>query len=164
MVGDLFLHRVGKRLKDAGGIADKVDVALYRLVYLRRVEVDMDYLRVGCEALAAYTDKGSWFSRRDEIKSVIARHLEHHPTQYWLDRLIPADYWCAAVLSWQDLINEDAFKALGFVQEVVRDNGAGLRTTRCPIRIDKEKLYARRGAPKPGEHTDAIDREFGLKD
>ncbi|MPN03200.1 hypothetical protein SDC9_150426 [bioreactor metagenome] len=52
MVGDLFLHRVGKRLKDAGGIADKVDVGLYRLVYLRRVEVDMDYLRVGGEALA----------------------------------------------------------------------------------------------------------------
>jgi crotonobetainyl-CoA:carnitine CoA-transferase CaiB-like acyl-CoA transferase len=117
---------------------------------------------LGCEALAAFTDTNMWFSRRDAIKSIIAGHLESQPTRHWLDRLIPAGYWCAPVLTWQELTGEDAFKALGFIQEVVRDNGVSLRTTRCPINIDGERLYARRGAPKAGEHTGKIDREFGL--
>lgn len=115
-----------------------------------------------CEALAAFADASTWFTRRDEIKSLIADHLATKTTQEWLDRLVPADYWCASVLNWRQLVEEDAFKALGFVQEVARDNGASLKTTRCPIRIDGEKLYARRGAPKPGEHTEAIERQFDL--
>ena len=117
---------------------------------------------LGCDELARFADKATWFSQRDEIKGIIALHLKNQPTRYWLDRLVPADYWCAAVLTWQDLTQEEAFKALGFIQEVVRDNGASLQTTRCPLRLDGEKLYARRGAPKPGEHTQALNLEFGL--
>ena len=113
-------------------------------------------------ALAAYADPATWFTRRDEIKRLIAGHLRNRPTRHWLGRLEPADYWCAEVLSWPKLWQTDAFRALEFVQEVVRDDGPALRTTRCPITIDGEHYTARRGAPRVGQHTAAIQSEFDL--
>ncbi|NYZ11735.1 CoA transferase [Azospirillum sp. RWY-5-1] len=117
---------------------------------------------LGCDALAAYADPASWFTERDRIKVHLAEHLTGGTTQAWLDRLVPADYWCAPVLTWTDLMASDAFRVLDFVQEVQRDNGVTLKTTRCPISIDGARMTARRGAPKPGEHNAAIEREFGL--
>ncbi|HTX66961.1 MAG TPA: CoA transferase [Opitutaceae bacterium] len=113
-------------------------------------------------ALAAYADPGTWFTRRDEIKRLIAGHLPTRPTRHWLARLEPADYWCAEVLTWAQLRQTDAYRALDFEQEVVRDDGPALHTTRCPITIDGERYTARRGAPRVGQHTAAIQSEFAL--
>jgi CoA:oxalate CoA-transferase len=115
-----------------------------------------------CPALLVYPDPKSWFSERDAIKGVLAEHLRTRTTQAWLERLEPADYWCADVLTWPQLMASDAFKVLNMTQEVRRANGAGLVTTRCPIRVDGALLTSAAGAPKVGEHTDAIAAEFGL--
>ena len=113
-------------------------------------------------ALAAYSDPKSWFNRRDEIKQLLADQLKTHPTRHWLDRLEPADYWCAEILSWEALWRTEAFSQLDFVQEVTRDDGPTLRTTRCPITIDGERFKSSRGAPRVGQHTAVIQQEFSL--
>ncbi|HEX4343826.1 MAG TPA: CoA transferase, partial [Verrucomicrobiae bacterium] len=86
-------------------------------------------------ALATYTNAESWFTQRDEIKALIREHLKTQTTQYWLDRLIPADYWCAEVMSWQDLFKHAAFAQLDWVMEIKREDGPTMKTTRCPITI-----------------------------
>ncbi len=113
-------------------------------------------------ALAAFTAARTWFTRRDEIKRLLADHLRTRHTAEWITRLEPADYWCAEVLCWERLWETDAFRALGWVQEVVRDDGPALRTTRCPITIDGERFTSRRGAPRVGQHTHEIQQEFSL--
>ncbi|HEX2100711.1 MAG TPA: CaiB/BaiF CoA-transferase family protein [Candidatus Synoicihabitans sp.] len=113
-------------------------------------------------ALAQFTDARTWFSERDTIKQLLVDHLRTASTRHWLDRLEPADYWCAEVLSWPRLWETEAFRALEFVQDVTRDDGPTLRTTRCPIRIDGELYRSPRGAPRVGQHSRAIDAEFGL--
>jgi crotonobetainyl-CoA:carnitine CoA-transferase CaiB-like acyl-CoA transferase len=113
-------------------------------------------------ALAAYCDPKSWFNRRDEIKQLLADQLKTQPTRHWLDRLEPADYWSAEVLSWEALWRTEAFSQLDFVQEVTRDDGPTLRTTRCPITIDGERFKSSRGAPRVGQHTAVIQQEFAL--
>jgi len=113
-------------------------------------------------ALAAFSDPQTWFTQRDEIKRLLADHLQTQTTRHWLDRLEPADYWCAEVLSWPKLWQTDAFKALDFEQAVTRDGGPTLRTTRCPITIDGEHFKSPRGAPRVGQHTAAIQSEFSL--
>ena len=113
-------------------------------------------------ALAQFTDPKTWFTRRDEIKQLLADHLKTQPTSHWLAQLEPADYWCAEVLSWPKLWETEAFRALDFIQEVTRDDGPTLRTTRCPITIDGERYTASRGAPRVGQHTTAIQTEFSL--
>jgi crotonobetainyl-CoA:carnitine CoA-transferase CaiB-like acyl-CoA transferase len=113
-------------------------------------------------ALAAFGDPATWFTRRDEIKRLLAGHLKTQPTAHWLARLEPADYWCAEVLSWPKLWGTDAVKALDFEQTVVRDGGPTLRTTRCPITIDGAHFKSPLGAPRVGQHTTEIQTEFGL--
>lgn len=113
-------------------------------------------------ALAAYSDPATWFTQRDEIKALIAAHLRTRPTAEWLSRLESADYWCAEVHSWSKLWGTDAFKALDWEQEVARDDGPTLKTTRCPITIDGQRFKSPRGAPRVGQHTAKIQQEFGL--
>jgi CoA:oxalate CoA-transferase len=115
-----------------------------------------------CPALLNYPDPDTWFTQRDEIKRILADHLKTRPTAYWLNILQPADYWCSNVLDWLQLREHEAFKVLKMVQYVRRTNGAGLETTRCPIRIDGEILTSETGSPKIGEHTEQIIQEFNL--
>ncbi|HMP39215.1 MAG TPA: CaiB/BaiF CoA-transferase family protein [Roseiflexaceae bacterium] len=115
-----------------------------------------------CPQLAAYTDSQRWFTERDAIKSILAEHLATRTTAAWLARLEPADYWCADVLTWPQLMQQPAFQQLQMTQRVARANGAALETTRCPIRIDGQILTAPHGAPQIGEHTDRVLEEFGL--
>lgn len=112
--------------------------------------------------LAAYTDPKAWFTQRDEIKALIAEHIRAKDTRYWLSRLESAGYWCAEVLTWERLWASEAFRVLDFEQVVVREDGPSLTTTRCPIRIDGEMYKSPLGAPRVGQHTKQIVREFDL--
>lgn len=111
--------------------------------------------------LAEFTDDER-FTRRDEIKRLIAARLAHCPTQHWLRILEPADIWCAAVLDWPALLQQEAFKSLQMVQHVTRSTGSSFQTTRCPLRVDQQRLFSEKGSPSVGEDTAAIIREFGL--
>ncbi|MFC7396876.1 CaiB/BaiF CoA transferase family protein [Chelatococcus sp. GCM10030263] len=117
---------------------------------------------IGCEALLPYVDAKTWFTHRDTIKQILWDHLKTSTTAEWLAVLEPADIWCADVLTWPRLVAHDGFNALGMLQEVVNARGAKLVTTRCPIRIDGKRLATPRGAPKVGEHTEEIRREYAI--
>jgi CoA:oxalate CoA-transferase len=117
---------------------------------------------LGCNELMAYTDSKEWFTRRDEIKSILVAHLKQKPTKAWLDRLEPADYWCADVLDWEQLLQHEGFQALDMVQEIARPNVPTMKTTRCPIRINGERLKSQKCAPKVGEHNESLEKEFLL--
>jgi crotonobetainyl-CoA:carnitine CoA-transferase CaiB-like acyl-CoA transferase len=115
-----------------------------------------------CPGLTTFADPKSWFDRRDDIKRILVDHLSTRPTASWLDRLVPADYWCAPIMTWEELLQHEAFKRLDFLQEVERGSGARLTTTRCPITVDGDRLHSQRAAPRVGEHTKEIDAHFGL--
>lgn len=115
---------------------------------------------LGCAELGNYADPRSWFARRDEIKSILARHLATRSTDHWLSILEPADIWCSDVFTWQRLVNHDAFKALDMLQEIRCRDGFSMLTTRCPIRIDGAIYKSDQGAPRVGQHTDGIRNEL----
>lgn len=116
-----------------------------------------------CEKLTTYTNEDDWFDRRDEIKLVLVEHLASQPTQHWLDKLEPADYWCADVMDWQRLLQHEGFTCLDMLQTIKHPQGSEIRTTRCPISIDGEKLFSEKAAPRLGEDTDRINSEYKLK-
>ena len=117
---------------------------------------------LGCPALLEFTDKTSWFTRRDEIKGILRDHLKNQTTSHWLGILEPADIWCAEVMSWQKLRQTDGYRALDMEQEVLCPAGTPLPTLRCPIRIDGEVYKSPKGAPSIGQHTANISAEFAL--
>ncbi len=118
---------------------------------------------IDCPPLLTYIDPRRWFTERDTIKALIAARLRQATTAHWLSILEPADIWCADVLTWPQLLAHDGFRVLGMTQAVARANSAALQTTRCPIRIDGGLLTSPRGAPKVGQETATIRREFGLE-
>ncbi len=115
-----------------------------------------------CSPLTEFSDPETWFTRRDEIKQILADHLTSQSTQYWLDILEPRDIWCADVLDWNRLFAHEGFQVLEMVQEVARDENVKMQTLRCPIRIDGERLFSSRGAPRIGQQTEEIMAEFKL--
>jgi crotonobetainyl-CoA:carnitine CoA-transferase CaiB-like acyl-CoA transferase len=117
---------------------------------------------LGCAALGAYAEGSAWFRERATIKAILAEHLATRPAQHWLAILEPADVWCAEVLTWPALLDQEGFRALELTQEI-HDSGHGaMLTTRCPVRVDGEVLTCGRGAPALGEDTEEIVRAFGL--
>ncbi|ANH80250.1 acyl-CoA transferase [Niabella ginsenosidivorans] len=116
----------------------------------------------GCEALTKYVDRDEWFARRDEIKSLLARHLQKRSTAEWLQVLEPADVWCAEVLSYGQLRKQPAYTELDMEMVVKNSRGTRITTTRCPFKVDGLMLTSTIAAPLLGEHTAAIDKEFGL--
>lgn len=117
---------------------------------------------LGCKPLEQFTDPQDWFTRRDEIKSLLAAHLRTHHTDHWLGILEPADIWCARVLNYEELMQEEGYRVLNMEMVVKTSNGLSVTTTRCPLRIDGQMLVSAVGAPVLGEHNEEIERQFGL--
>lgn len=102
------------------------------------------------------------FSRRDELKRELAARLKSQSNAHWLAILEPADVWCAPVLDWPTLLQHEAFKVLRMTQTVRRGTGSTHTALRCPLRLDGKPAYSELGSPAVGEHTQAINDEFGL--
>lgn len=116
---------------------------------------------MGCD-LTAYQDRSSWFEKRDAIISKLGEHFRHNSTEYWRVRLEKDGIWCSSVLNYRQALDHEALRVLEMTQEVVLADGKKLTTTRNPIRINGEKLYATKAAPKVGEDTDDIVNEFNI--
>lgn len=114
------------------------------------------------EAISKPSINEQSFTRRDEIKRMLADRLITQSTQHWLDILQPADVWCSEVMTWDKLLEHDAFKVLNMIQTVTRSNGVQLQTLRSPIRIDGHSGQNPIAAPLLGEHTRRIETEFKL--
>jgi CoA:oxalate CoA-transferase len=111
-----------------------------------------------CDELLQFPENK--FELRDEIKNILASHLQTQETQYWLDILEPADIWCAKVLNYKQLFAEEGFQVLNFTQKVEMLDSYNYKTTRCPIRIDGEIFTSGKGSPKLGQDNERIIKEF----
>lgn len=114
---------------------------------------------IACDGLAPFeNDPADRFGKRDEIKALLATHFQTETTDHWLSILEPADYWCADVFTYGQLLASEGFKTLRMDQEVRRPNGASVRTGRCPIRIDGERIYSDVAAPLLGNANETMDK------
>jgi crotonobetainyl-CoA:carnitine CoA-transferase CaiB-like acyl-CoA transferase len=127
----------------------------------------VDIIKLGqllhCAPLEAFKDASKWFDQRDEIKSIIASHLTSNTCDFWLSLLEPADVWCAKVLDYKALMEEEAYQALNMEIVVKTSTSIEITTTRCPIKVDGQYFVSAIGAPLLGEHNAQVDQQFGLK-
>jgi CoA:oxalate CoA-transferase len=117
---------------------------------------------LGIAELEKIADSAEGFRRRDELKRLIAEKLREKTTEEWLAILDPADIWCSEVMDWPKLFKSEGFKQLDMVQTLEDARGLKVLTTRLPTRIDRQVIKSPKPAPKVGEQTEAIKREFGL--
>ncbi|RZM17948.1 MAG: CoA transferase, partial [Pedobacter sp.] len=88
--------------------------------------------------------------------------IKEETTAYWTNLLNSHRIWCSDVLNYQQFFESEAYKVLQFDQELDLPNGEVLRGTRSPIRIDNERLFSRKAAPRTGADTEQILKEFNL--
>ncbi len=99
------------------------------------------------------------FIKRDEIKMILKNHLMKESSAYWLHKLHEEGLWAMEVNDWNEMMDQDAYKVLQMEQDILV-NGKKLTTTRCPIRINGERLFSIKPAPKLGEHQKIIQQEL----
>jgi crotonobetainyl-CoA:carnitine CoA-transferase CaiB-like acyl-CoA transferase len=116
---------------------------------------------IGCSALENYSQEQT-FTLRDEIKETLSAYLVGQPSAFWLEKLKAEDIWAMEVLNWQQMSRQEAYQCLQMEQTIKAVNGNEIVTTRCPIRINGERLYSEKPAPALGEHNDSICREMDL--
>lgn len=99
------------------------------------------------------------FCKRDEIKEIIAEHISTKASEFWINQLQGNGIWSMEVLNWKQMREESAYRSLD-IEQTVGIMGHEFITTRCPIRINGEKLTSRKAAPVIGQHNKQIIEEF----
>ena len=117
---------------------------------------------INLDSIKNLHNQKEWFTKRDDIKKNIGDWIEKESTEHWLGILEPADIWCAKVLDWETMIKHEGFKILDMVQRIQRDDGLDIETLRCPIKIDGVIFKSNKAAPKIGNDTNNIKKEFGI--
>jgi crotonobetainyl-CoA:carnitine CoA-transferase CaiB-like acyl-CoA transferase len=117
---------------------------------------------LGCSALNIFTDTHSWFTQRDRIMDILRSFLIEKKTQEWLAILEPAGIWCSNLFDYKTLLNHEAYHVLQMDQRLPLLSGEEVHTTRCPIRLNDNRLFASKSAPRVGQHTQNIINEFNL--
>jgi crotonobetainyl-CoA:carnitine CoA-transferase CaiB-like acyl-CoA transferase len=115
---------------------------------------------LGLPSLGQYTRAHDAFEHGDEIRGLIADHLRTETTRHWLDRLEPAGIWAAPVMGYDELRQQPGYRALEVEQTVTRDGGHPVPTLRSPIRIDGQRLFTPRAAPRVGRDNERLGAEF----
>lgn len=130
--------------------------------YIALAMTDISFLArlLGCKELEQFHNSNDWFSQRDVIKKILADHLLSGTVAQWLGILEKADIWCAPVMNYDELIEQEGYKVLNMEITVKTSNGLLVKTTRCPIRVDGQVMVSTVGAPQLGEHNMEIEKEF----
>jgi CoA:oxalate CoA-transferase len=116
---------------------------------------------IDCAALKDFS-KEEVFAKRDEIKNVLAACLIKQSSAYWIEQLHESGLWAMEVFDWEQMMEHDAYKVLEMEQQL-NVGEKKIVTTRCPIRINGERLYADKAAPKLGEHKKQVMEDLGIK-
>jgi len=118
---------------------------------------------INCDITDLYVEAGSAFENRDKLIVRLAATFKKENTKHWVDLLESHGIWCAEVLNYQKATAMNTYKSLQIEQGLDLADGKTIKTTVSPIRLDNEKLFASKAAPKLGENTSEINKEFELK-
>ena len=113
---------------------------------------------INCKELKNFS-KDEVFAKRDEIKKLLAGCFVNESSLYWIDQLHESGLWAIEVFDWEQMMNHEAYLSLQ-MEQVLSISDRKIITTRCPIRINGERLYADKAAPKLGEHKGQIMEEL----
>ncbi len=114
------------------------------------------------ESKEIYRSEESWFTKRDEIMALLEEVFKTKTTAQWSQLFAGEDLWSSPVMSYDTLYEHEGFQVLQMDQKVYTLEGERVHTTRCPIRVDGERYFNGKAAPKIGEDTKRIIDEFNL--
>ena len=115
---------------------------------------------INCKDLKNFS-KDEVFAKRDDVKKLLADCFVKESSSHWIDQLHESGLWAIEVFDWEQMMDHEAYQSLQ-MEQVLNISDKKIRTTRCPIKINGERIYADKAAPKLGEHSKQIMEEFGI--
>jgi crotonobetainyl-CoA:carnitine CoA-transferase CaiB-like acyl-CoA transferase len=116
---------------------------------------------INCKELKGFA-KDEVFAKRDEIKKLLAKCFANGSSSHWIGKMHESGLWAIEVFDWEQMMEHEAYLSLQ-MEQVLNISDKNIKTTRCPIRINGERLYADKAAPKLGEHNKQLMEEFGIR-
>ena len=113
---------------------------------------------IDCSELSKVS-KENIFKDRDKMKDILANHLITNLSAYWIECLHECDLWAMEVMDWEKMMEHDAYTTLK-MEQTLNAAGKEIITTRCPVRINGERLVSGKPAPALGAHNKKIIKEF----
>ncbi len=113
---------------------------------------------IRCEQLLRFKQAEA-FAKRDEIKTILAAHLLTKHTADWLAALQEQGLWAMEVLDWEQMQKQEAYRVLQ-MEQTIQAGDKQIVTSRCPIRINGEMLFAGKPAPQLGADNEKIIHEL----
>ena len=128
--------------------------------YIALAMMDINILAeaIDCKLLENFPKEES-FGSRDEIKKILEAHIMTKPAKHWLETLHHHGLWAMEVLDWEKMMQHEAYKSLQ-MEQTIPIKETEIVTTRCPIRINGQKIFSHKAAPGLGEHNKKVFNDF----
>lgn len=101
------------------------------------------------------------FAHRETLHRLIGTHLRTRPAEEWETILATKDIWCARVLTWPEMINSPAFRALDMVRTMTTPDEAPAHFMQGPFRMDGQRPQVRGAGPNLDADGHKVRTEFG---
>jgi crotonobetainyl-CoA:carnitine CoA-transferase CaiB-like acyl-CoA transferase len=99
-----------------------------------------------------------------ELESELSKRFREKPAQYWLEALEQKGVPCGPVQNMLQALGDPQTLARAMVVDVMHSTLGLVKTIGLPVKFSATPGKARAGAPRYGEHTRDVLREYGFDD
>ena len=100
----------------------------------------------------------------DELESELSKRFREKPAQYWLEALEQKGVPCGPVQNMLQALRDPQTLARAMVVDVMHSTLGPVKTIGLPVKFSATPGKVRAGAPRYGEHTRDVLREYGFDD
>ncbi|HML06505.1 MAG TPA: CoA transferase [Xanthobacteraceae bacterium] len=123
-----------------------------------------------CRAIAAeellqkpeYRTAATRSEHRAALNAEIEARLKSRSSAEWVDRLNGASVPCGPIYAIGQMFSDPQVRHLGIAQSVTRKDKSKMRLVGQPMSLSRTPSRLAARPPEPGEHTDAVLKEFGF--
>ncbi len=108
-------------------------------------------------------DKPTMLKNRDGLYELLQERIKTQTTEYWLERLQAAGFWCAKVNMYEDVVKDPQVRFNGIIQEMKHPRAGNIKMIGTPIRFSETPVEIRKVPPALGEQNREILLHLGYK-
>lgn len=107
------------------------------------------------------SDKAEMLKHRNEIYPIVAEGIKRQNTQYWIESLQEAGFWCAKVNNYEEVVKDPQVVYSNIIQTIKHPTAGDISVVACPITLSETPADIRIAPPTLGKNNEEILMELG---